>query len=151
MVGYLWCKFGTFRPIRDFLANFLVKLQVLSAADRWGIMDDAFSLAGAGSLAYDTAFDLAGYLEDERHPVPWISAADKFTEIYSLVYPTHLYPGFRVFIAPCPIWCINSVIYFYCFKLEIHHLVGGEAVHQARLGRPRIVFGQVCCLIVFVG
>ena len=100
--------------LRTALAN---NVSALDPADRWGLIDDAFSLAAAGSLSYETALAAAEFLKNDRHPVPWISASDvniifrsnclnkvefnflflqKLTSISSLVYSTSLYPGFRV-------------------------------------------------------
>jgi len=71
---------------------------VLTAADRWGVVDDVFSLAAAGTLSYSTALDTVKYIKKDRHPVPWVSALDKLASISSLLYSTNLYPGFRKFI-----------------------------------------------------
>lgn len=90
----------------------------MGAADRWGIIDDSFSLAEAGSLPYAVALSTARFLRNDRHPVPWNSASDvsdrfhflfllqvnfflcfflqKLNRISSLVYGTDLYPAFRV-------------------------------------------------------
>ena len=68
----------------------------MSASDRWGVIDDSFSVAAAGLLSYSTALDLVQYVKKDTHPVPWNSASDKLTSISNLVYGTALYPGFRV-------------------------------------------------------
>ncbi|CAL1528269.1 unnamed protein product [Lymnaea stagnalis] len=43
----------------------------LSAADRAGLLNDAFVLAESGKVSYEVALDLLLYLENERHIVPW--------------------------------------------------------------------------------
>ncbi|XP_032239105.2 glutamyl aminopeptidase isoform X2 [Nematostella vectensis] len=46
----------------------------LSAADRAGLLDDAFNLARAGELPLTTALDLTKYLTKEEMYVPWAAA-----------------------------------------------------------------------------
>jgi hypothetical protein len=64
--------------------------------DRYGIIDDSFSLSAAGSLPYSTSLELVDYVKNDRHPVPWVAASGKLSYISSLIYITNLYPGFRV-------------------------------------------------------
>lgn len=70
----------------------------LQASDRWGLIDDSFSLSAAGSLSYNTALDLVQYIKNDRHPVPWNAASGKLSYISGLIYNTDLYSGFRVSI-----------------------------------------------------
>lgn len=71
-------------------------LDTLNPRDRWGVIDDSFSLAEAGQLAYSTALDLIQYVKNDRHPVPWNAASEKLSTISDLVYSENTYPGFRV-------------------------------------------------------
>lgn len=81
----------------DALAKALgTDVSVMKASDRWGVIDDSFSLSAAGSLPYSTALDLVQYIKNDRHPVPWSAASSKLSYISSLIYITNLYPGFRV-------------------------------------------------------
>lgn len=73
-----------------------VNMNSMSASDRWGVIDDSFSLSAAGFLPYSTSLDLVQYVKKENHSVPWNAASDKLTSISNLVYSTALYPGFRV-------------------------------------------------------
>lgn len=68
----------------------------MNASDRWGVIDDSFSLSAAGSLPYSTSLELVQYVKNDRHPVPWSAASGKLSYISSLIYITNLYPGFRV-------------------------------------------------------
>ena len=106
-VGYSWVKLNA-KQMGYFRINYLDEhwsalsnallndVSSMNASDRWGIIDDSFSLSAAGSLPYSTALDLIQYVKNERHPVPWKAASDKLSYISSLIYITNLYPGFRV-------------------------------------------------------
>ena len=81
---------------QSMISALVSNITVMSASDRWGIIDDSFSLAAAGILPYNTALSAAKFLKNDRHPTPWVSGSDKLTTISDLVYSTALYPGFRV-------------------------------------------------------
>lgn len=74
----------------------IANVSSMSASDRYGVIDDSFSLSAAGSLPYSTSLELVQYVKNDRHPVPWSAASGKLSYISSLVYITNLYPGFRV-------------------------------------------------------
>jgi len=74
-------------------------LDALNPKDRWGVIDDSFSLSEAALLPYGTPLDLVQYVKNDRHPVPWSAASEKLSSISSLVYATDTYAGFRVCIA----------------------------------------------------
>ncbi|XP_046631093.1 glutamyl aminopeptidase-like [Daphnia pulicaria] len=76
----------------------IANVSSMSASDRYGVIDDSFSLSAAGSLPYSTSLELVQYVKNDRHPVPWSAASGKLSYISSLVYITNLYPGFRKFI-----------------------------------------------------
>lgn len=46
----------------------------LSSPDRAGLLNDAFSLAGAGLVSYEVPLQLMSYLAKERDYVPWAAA-----------------------------------------------------------------------------
>ncbi|XP_057378962.1 glutamyl aminopeptidase-like [Daphnia carinata] len=73
-------------------------VSAMKPSDRWGLIDDSFSLSAAGSLPYSTSLELVQYVKNDRHPVPWSAASGKLSYISSLIYITNLYPGFREFI-----------------------------------------------------
>ncbi|KAI9551578.1 hypothetical protein GHT06_021911 [Daphnia sinensis] len=73
-------------------------VSAMKPGDRWGLIDDSFSLSAAGSLPYSTSLELVQYVKNDRHPVPWSAASGKLSYISSLIYITNLYPGFREFI-----------------------------------------------------
>jgi len=83
---------------QSMISALVSNITVMSASDRWGIIDDSFSLAAAGILPYNTALSAAKFLKNDRHPTPWVSGSDKLTTISDLVYSTALYPGFRAYI-----------------------------------------------------
>ena len=70
--------------------------QVLSAADRSSLLDDAFSLAAAGSLSYTVPLKLASYLSKESHYIPWKTVQSHLIEMERLLHTTKAYPLFRV-------------------------------------------------------
>lgn len=87
----------------------------LQASDRWGVIDDSFSLSAAGSLPYSTSLDLVQYIKNDRHPVPWSAASGKLSYISSLIYITNLYPGFRVISALSILFKTNKRINVFYF------------------------------------
>ncbi|CAK1540454.1 unnamed protein product [Leptosia nina] len=54
---------------------------MLTLSDRANLLDDAFALAEAGLLPYDTALNLTAYLTAEKDFVPWETAAGKFSQL----------------------------------------------------------------------
>ena len=52
----------------------------LSPSDRASLLDDAFALAGASLLPYDTLMELCKYLEKETHYIPWATFSNKICE-----------------------------------------------------------------------
>lgn len=105
--GYSWVKLnagqhGFFRvnylPAHwsALAATLRNNVSALTASDRWGLIDDSFSISAAGSLGYSVALDLVQYIKNDRHPVPWTAASDQLSSISSLIYITNLYPAFRV-------------------------------------------------------
>ncbi|XP_049950895.1 glutamyl aminopeptidase-like isoform X1 [Schistocerca serialis cubense] len=59
--------------------------QSLDTADRAHLLDDAFSLAAAGQLRYETALELTRYLSNETEYVPWVVATTHFTKMFHLL------------------------------------------------------------------
>ncbi|CAL1528262.1 unnamed protein product [Lymnaea stagnalis] len=51
----------------------------LSAADRSGLLNDAFSLAASGKVSYTIPLEMLSYLEKERHLIPWGTALQSGT------------------------------------------------------------------------
>ncbi|CAN7984588.1 unnamed protein product [Ixodes hexagonus] len=58
--------------------------EALSASDRAGLLDDAFTLARARELNVSVAMDLSGYLSRERDFAPWATALPHLLELYRL-------------------------------------------------------------------
>lgn len=108
-------QFTTFSNPSIWVSIYVYLFQVLTAADRWGVVDDVFSLAAAGSLSYSTALDTVKYIKKDRHPVPWVSALDKLASISNLLYSTNLYPGFRVCGMICLLFWVSWLIFFFNF------------------------------------
>ncbi|NXL95452.1 AMPE aminopeptidase, partial [Alectura lathami] len=70
--------------------------ETFSAADRAGILDDAFSLARAGLLNYSVPLDLTKYLTNETDYLPWHRAIASVTYIADMLKDdTNLYPRFQ--------------------------------------------------------
>lgn len=67
-----------------------------SISDRAHLLNDAFSLAAASQLDYDTALDLTRYLKDETEYVPWKVAIAKLTELKRRLYYTEHHETFTV-------------------------------------------------------
>ncbi|XP_052129987.1 glutamyl aminopeptidase [Frankliniella occidentalis] len=64
------------------ISSLTTNTQQIDAVDRAGLISDAFSLADAEELRYETALDLTKYLKSEKEYVPWDAAS---TAIGSLV------------------------------------------------------------------
>ncbi|XP_015717477.1 glutamyl aminopeptidase [Coturnix japonica] len=70
--------------------------ETFSAADRAGILDDAFSLARAGLVDYSVPLDLTRYLINETHYLPWHRAISAVTYIADMLEDdTNLYLRFQ--------------------------------------------------------
>jgi aminopeptidase N len=116
----------------------------MSASDRYGVIDDSFSLSAAGSLPYSTSLELVEYVKNDRHPVPWSTASAKLSSISSLIYITNLYPGFRVrTISAFSMHFYVSINFVSCCVLEIHHYSCGAFILRIRMGTIRGIFGSV--------
>nr|XP_012217531.1 PREDICTED: glutamyl aminopeptidase-like [Linepithema humile]XP_012217532.1 PREDICTED: glutamyl aminopeptidase-like [Linepithema humile] len=57
----------------------------LSVLDRANLLNDAFSLAEAGELDYETVLLMCEYLTEEYHSAPWEVASSKLVSIYTLL------------------------------------------------------------------
>ncbi|RUS89810.1 hypothetical protein EGW08_002422 [Elysia chlorotica] len=71
----------------------------LPSPDRAGLLNDAFSLAGAGLVSYEVPLQLMSYLAREREYVPWSAVLSGVSYIHSML---RLDPGFarwRKFLA----------------------------------------------------
>ncbi|NWV09614.1 AMPE aminopeptidase, partial [Ptilonorhynchus violaceus] len=67
-----------------------------SAADRAGILDDAFSLARAGLVNYSVPLELTKYLRYETEYLPWHRAISAVTYLANMLEDdTNLYPQFQ--------------------------------------------------------
>ncbi|NXA39983.1 AMPE aminopeptidase, partial [Eudromia elegans] len=79
------------------LANLLVTNHtIFSAADRAGILDDAFSLARAGLVNYSIPLDLTKYLTNEADYLPWHRAISAVTYLADMLEDdTNLYLLFK--------------------------------------------------------
>nr|XP_045603518.1 glutamyl aminopeptidase-like [Procambarus clarkii] len=72
--------------------------QVLNVTDRAGLLDDAFNLAGAGYLPYDTALSLVAYMRSESHYIAWSTVTSHLDRMARLLRTTKVYPYFRRFM-----------------------------------------------------
>ncbi|NXJ94602.1 AMPE aminopeptidase, partial [Corythaixoides concolor] len=81
----------------DTLSTLLVtNHQNFSAADRAGILDDAFSLARAGLVNYTVPLELTKYLINETDYLPWYRLISSVTYLsYMLEDETNLYSQFQ--------------------------------------------------------
>uniref|UniRef100_A0A8C9FAU0 Aminopeptidase n=1 Tax=Pavo cristatus TaxID=9049 RepID=A0A8C9FAU0_PAVCR len=79
------------------LSNLLVNNhETFSAADRAGILDDAFSLARAGLVDYSVPLELTKYLISETDYLPWHRAISAVTYIADMLEDdTNLYLRFQ--------------------------------------------------------
>ncbi|CAD6993566.1 unnamed protein product [Ceratitis capitata] len=66
-----------------------------SVGDRAGLLNDAFSLADATQLSYDTALDMTAYLAKEPDYVPWNVAASKLTSLKRLLMFTEVFGNYK--------------------------------------------------------
>ncbi|NXG44487.1 AMPE aminopeptidase, partial [Psilopogon haemacephalus] len=81
----------------DSLSNLLVNNHSsLSAADRAGILDDAFSLARAGLVNYSVPLQLTKYLTNETDYLPWHRVISSVTYLANMLADDqNLYPQFQ--------------------------------------------------------
>ncbi|KAJ8675168.1 hypothetical protein QAD02_010954 [Eretmocerus hayati] len=70
----------------------------LSSQDRTHIVEDAFSLADAGELGFDTAMNITLYLGGEKHYSPWYVANNKLRNIDTLLSSTATSSKFRDYV-----------------------------------------------------
>ncbi|XP_067993542.1 glutamyl aminopeptidase [Melanerpes formicivorus] len=79
------------------LSNLLVNnYKSLSAADRAGILDDAFSLARAGLVDYAVPLQLTRYLTNETDYLPWHRVISAVTYLANMLEDDqNLYPQFQ--------------------------------------------------------
>ncbi|NXA52990.1 AMPE aminopeptidase, partial [Nothocercus julius] len=79
------------------LANLLITNHtIFSAADRAGILDDAFSLARAGFVNYSVPLELTKYLTNEADYLPWHRAISAVTYLADMLEDdTNLYLLFK--------------------------------------------------------
>ncbi|XP_053945174.1 glutamyl aminopeptidase-like [Anastrepha ludens] len=69
--------------------------QTFTVGDRAGLLNDAFSLADATQLSYDTALDMTSYLTKEQDYVPWSVAATKLTTLKRALMFTDTYVNYK--------------------------------------------------------
>ncbi|NWH17545.1 AMPE aminopeptidase, partial [Grus americana] len=81
----------------DRLSTLLVSNHTdFSAADRAGILDDAFSLARPGLVNYSVPLDLTKYLRNETDYLPWHRVISSVTDLANMLEDdTNLYPQFQ--------------------------------------------------------
>ncbi|NXC10799.1 AMPE aminopeptidase, partial [Orthonyx spaldingii] len=79
------------------LSNLLLQNhQNFSAADRAGILDDAFSLARSGLVDYSVPLELTKYLRNEIEYLPWHRAISGVTYLANMLEDdTNIYPLFQ--------------------------------------------------------
>jgi aminopeptidase N len=68
---------------------------VISVINRAQVIDDAFNLAEAGQLDYETALNLTRYLEHETDYIPWESVLTGMEYISSMMSCTSGYGLFK--------------------------------------------------------
>nr|APA34011.1 seminal fluid protein [Nilaparvata lugens] len=83
------------KALSDLLIN---NHEVLSAADRASLLNDAFSLASAGYLNYNTALSLLKYISKETHFVPLQSASGALASLDRHLRDTPVYDKFKKFV-----------------------------------------------------
>ncbi|XP_038214671.1 glutamyl aminopeptidase-like isoform X1 [Zerene cesonia] len=70
----------------------------LTISDRTHLLNDAFALAEAGHLPYDTALNLTTYLTGEKDYVPWDNAAAIFSKLSDRLYNTTDYDNLNKYV-----------------------------------------------------
>ncbi len=70
----------------------------LDVSTRAQLLDDAFSLAKAGILDYGVALGMTGYLEGERHFVPWRPANSALRYLGAMLRRTPEYGEYQEFM-----------------------------------------------------
>lgn len=71
---------------------------MFSVLDRAHLLNDVFSLAQAGEVAYATALKMTEYLGKETSFVPWDAVATKLKNIRNLLYNTEFYKPFLAYV-----------------------------------------------------
>ncbi|KAJ4438254.1 hypothetical protein ANN_14193, partial [Periplaneta americana] len=107
----------------------------LHSTDRAHLLDDAFSLAEAGLLNYETAMEMTRYLKNESDYVPWQVAANKFNGLGKLLVSSTFYAKYRKYLA-----CLMSSVYH-----KVTMVVSEDDPHLTRLLRPTIA--QLACRV----
>jgi aminopeptidase N len=106
----LWSCAGYYRVNYDesnweLLASHLLHSpprDVLSAATRAQLLDDALNLARAGILGYDIALNMTRYLATrENHYVPWKAFLENVRFLDRMLRQTTAYGSFQVLEAKC--------------------------------------------------
>ncbi|XP_068219694.1 glutamyl aminopeptidase-like [Palaemon carinicauda] len=72
--------------------------EALSPPDRSSLLDDAFNLAGADMLPYQTVLSLVAYMKKETHYIPWKTVVSHLGKTGRLLRKTKSYPYFRKYI-----------------------------------------------------
>lgn len=104
-----------------------VVVQALNVTDRASLLDDAFYLAEAGLLPYDTVLSLLSYMGQENHYIPWTTVASHLNKMARLLRKTKAYPYFRVSL--------------YSIGLAARLVIPSQA--RATFSQPFIVFYQI--------
>ena len=73
-------------------------IHLFSSSDRTSLLNDAFSLASAGRIAYESALNLTLYLSNETAVAPWETAFSALDNMADVLYFTPIYPGMRQFL-----------------------------------------------------
>ncbi|KAL5292090.1 ENPEP.2 family protein [Megaselia abdita] len=91
--GYYRVDYDT--EMWDALKNSLITdLNVFTVGDRASILNDAFSLADATTIPYETALDMTKYLKDETEYVTWSVASSKLTSLKTSLMFTDIYKNY---------------------------------------------------------
>jgi len=72
--------------------------ELFSSSDRTSLLNDAFSLASAGRIAYESALNLTLYLSNETAVAPWETAFSALDNMADVLYFTPIYPTMRQFL-----------------------------------------------------
>ena len=73
-------------------------VQLFSSSDRTSLLNDAFSLASAGRIAYESALNLTLYLSNETAVAPWETAFLALDNMADVLYFTPVFPTLREFL-----------------------------------------------------
>lgn len=84
-----WRRFG------DILTG---NIEAMSSSDRTSLINDAFSLAYAGRLAYAVTLDLTKFLKSEKRLGPWETAISELNGISSILTYTSTFTLYNKFV-----------------------------------------------------